>query len=74
MLKTIIVVLLILGFLGASGRRVCLPIFSGNLVHILVIVLIQVVHREYAHCQNGRHHLLQILQEPYPRISKKPPG
>ena len=45
MLETIIVILLILWLLGAFGR-VRLPILSGNLVHvILVIVLILVVVR-----------------------------
>jgi hypothetical protein len=45
MLETIIVILLILWLLGAFGRA-RLPVLSGNLVHlILVIVLILVVIR-----------------------------
>ncbi|MEX1248827.1 MAG: lmo0937 family membrane protein [Anaerolineales bacterium] len=45
MLETIIVVLLILWLLGAFGR-VRLPVLSGNLVHIiLVIVVILLIFR-----------------------------
>lgn len=45
MLETIIVILLILWLLGVFGR-VRLPVLSGNLVHIiLVIVVILVVVR-----------------------------
>lgn len=45
MLETIIVILLILWLLGAFGR-VRYPLLTGNLVHvILVIVLILVVVR-----------------------------
>lgn len=39
MLETIIVILLILWLLGAFGR-VRLPVLSGNLVHIILVIVV----------------------------------